>query len=265
MKFPAVFLGHGSPMNAIDNKNPFNNGFSQMAKNITAKYGKPQAILMISAHWYGRDFRVMTGENNPIIYDFYGFPEALYQTQYPAKGSIALAGQVMSLLADDGIIADDKRGLDHGAWAVLRHFYPNADIPVVQLSLNLSKPASWHWQIAKKLSVLSDAGILIMGSGNIVHNLHELNFAQMDHSVAYDWAALFHQQINQAILTNDTQTLLDYQNLGQHANLSVPTPSEHYLPLLYVMAQREKNDNVQIFNDEIIGGSLSMTSVTVRI
>lgn len=258
MKFPAVFLGHGSPMNAIEHDNRFNQNFTALGQAITARFGTPKAILMVSAHWHGKSLRVMTGENNPIIYDFYGFPDELYQVQYPAKGSTALAQQVMTLLADFGVVGDDSRGLDHGAWAVLKHMYPTANIPVVQLSLHLGKPMDWHWQLAQCLATLRDEGVLIMGSGNIVHNL-----AAMRADIAYPWAQQFASQINQAIHTQDIQTLTNIDELGESAKLSVPVPYEHYLPLLYVLGVRDEMDRLCIFNDEIVLGSLSMTSVVV--
>ena len=184
MTLPAIFLGHGSPMNAIDPASRYNRAFLQTAAAIA----KPQAILMISAHWIGRDLRIMSGVHNPILYDFHGFPAALYEAQYPAPGAPELAARVGELLAGYALHADPDRGLDHGAWAVLRHFYPEADVPVVQLGLNVLQPAAWHWALAEKLRPLRDEGVLIMGSGNIVHNLRELDFARADEPFAYDWA-----------------------------------------------------------------------------
>ena len=163
MTLPAIFLGHGSPMNAIDPASRYNRAFLQTAAAIA----KPQAILMISAHWIGRDLRIMSGVHNPILYDFHGFPAALYEAQYPAPGAPELAARVGELLAGYALHADPDRGLDHGAWAVLRHFYPEADVPVVQLGLNVLQPAAWHWALAEKLRPLRDEGVLIMGSGNI--------------------------------------------------------------------------------------------------
>ena len=244
MTLPAIFLGHGSPMNAIDPASRYNRAFLQTAAAIA----KPQAILMISAHWIGRDLRIMSGVHNPILYDFHGFPAALYEAQYPAPGAPELAARVGELLAGYALHADPERGLDHGAWAVLRHFYPEADVPVVQLGLNVLQPAAWHWALAEKLRPLRDEGVLIMGSGNIVHNLRELDFAR--------------NRINRAILADDRDTLIHYLALDD-ARRAVPAPFEHYLPLLYVLAQRDSGEPVRLFNDEIIGGSLSMTAVQV--
>ena len=255
---PAIFLGHGSPMNAIDDSSRFNRGFLATAAAIA----KPDAILMVSAHWFGRELRVMSGAHNPILYDFSGFPAALYQAQYPAPGAPALAARVCELLAADGIQPDASRGLDHGAWAVLRHFYPAADVPVVQLSLNLLQPAAWHWALAAKLRPLRDEGVLIMGSGNIVHNLRALDFARADEAFAYDWADAFRQRINRAMAAGDRDTLLNHLALDPD-RAAVPAPFEHFLPLLYVLAQRDPGEPLRIFNDEIVGGSLSMTSVQV--
>lgn len=258
-KLPAIFLGHGSPMNAIEPDNRFNQAFLQVAQSVE----KPQAVLMVSAHWYGRRLQVMSGEHNPLIYDFYGFPQALFEATYPAPGSAALAARVSALLVQERVEGDPARGLDHGAWAVLRHFYPQADVPVVQLSLDITKPASWHWAVAQKLRPLRDEGVLIMGSGNIIHNLRLMDRWHMDRSVAYDWAMDFRARINRAILANDRDILVNFMELGEGARLAVPVPAEHFLPLLYVLAQREDGEPVDIFNDEIVAGSLSMTSVKV--
>lgn len=165
-KMPVLFVGHGSPMNALDAENPFNQGF----RRIVQKFAKPKAILMISAHWYGNRLQVTSGERPEMIYDFYGFPAALSQVQYPTPGSPELAGLMRSLLQPANVETNPERGFDHGAWAVLKHLYPEADIPVVQLSLNLMQPAQWHFNLAKKLAPLREQGVLVVGSGNIVHN-----------------------------------------------------------------------------------------------
>ena len=215
MTLPAIFLGHGSPMNAIDPASRYNRAFLQTAAAIA----KPQAILMISAHWIGRDLRIMSGVHNPILYDFHGFPAALYEAQYPAPGAPELAARVGELLAGYPLHADPDRGLDHGSWAVLRHFYPEADVPVVQLGLNVLQPAAWHWALAEKLRPLRDEGVLIMGSGNIVHNLRELDFARVDEPFAYDWAEAFRDRINRAMLEDDRDTLINYLALDDARRL----------------------------------------------
>lgn len=259
MKMPALFLGHGSPMNVIEPNNPFNQGFATIAKT----FAKPKAILMISAHWYSSKLQIQSGENPPLIYDFYGFPDELYQVQYPAVGSKQLAERVGVLLQENQLVFNDNRGYDHGMWAVLKHLYPNADVPVVQLSLDRTKSAEWHWQTAQKLRPLRDEGILIVGSGDIVHNLGAVDWRHINTMGAgYDWAYQFRDLINQAIENQDKNTLIHIENLGQSAHLAVPTP-EHYLPLLYTMAVRDNTDNITLFNDVLLGGSLSMTSVKV--
>lgn len=261
MKTPALFVGHGSPINALDKNAPINQGFA----DIVQKFAKPSAILCISAHWYEPSLQIQSGENPPLIYDFYGFPDELYQVAYPAKGSPSLAKRVGELLfdSDKPLVFNDNRGYDHGAWAVLKHLYPDADIPVVQLSLDSTKSAEWHWVLAQKLRPLRDEGVLILGSGDIVHNLRLASFAHIDtQGAGYDWAFDFADAINQAIENQDKNTLVHFEKLGEPARLSVPTP-EHYLPLLYVLAQQEADDRAVRFNDWLVGGSISMTSVLV--
>lgn len=257
MKTPALFVGHGSPMNALEPHNPFNQGFTQ----IVQTFPKPRAILCISAHWYSSRLQVQSHPNPPMIYDFHGFPEALYQVDYPASGSPELAERVAELLADEGISPNPDRGYDHGAWAVLKHLYPEADIPVVQLSINRTQPAEWHWQLARKLRPLRDEGVLILGSGDIVHNLRAVDWAHINTlGAGYDWAYAFRDHINQALIENRSGDLTDIERFGQAATLSVPTP-DHYLPLLYAAAVRDDDDEITLFNDILLGGSLSMTSV----
>lgn len=259
MKIPALFVGHGNPMNVLDPDNLFNRGFA----SITAQFPKPKAILCISAHWYVSNLEIQNNENPELIYDFHGFPEALYQVSYPAKGDNNLSQRVAELLKDDGISFNPSRGYDHGAWAVLKHLYPEADVPVVQLSLNRTKSNAWHWDLAQKLRPLRDEGVLILGSGDIVHNLRAISWAHMNTvGAGFDWAFAFREAINQAMEQNDKEALIDFKRFGEPAEWSVPTP-DHYLPLLYVMAQRENNEPITLFNDELVGGSISMTSVLV--
>lgn len=258
-QMPALFVGHGSPMNVLDGNNPINQGFAEIVKT----FAKPKAILCISAHWYSSKLQIQTNPNPPMIYDFHGFPDELYQVEYPAKGSNELAGKVCELLADDGIIQNPTRGYDHGAWAVLKHLYPDAAIPVVQLLLHRSKTADEHWSLAQKLRPLRDEGVLILGSGDIVHNLGVVSWQHINTlGAGYDWAYEFRDAINQAIESQDKNTLTHFEDLGESAHLSVPT-LEHYLPLLYALAVRDDDDKVQIFNDILVGGSVSMTSVLV--
>lgn len=255
----ALFVGHGNPMNVISPNNIFNQGFRQ----ITQSFTRPNAILCVSAHWYTPALQVQTGENPPMIYDFHGFPDELYQVNYPAKGCLKLAHRVMDLLAEHAVQDHPSRGYDHGMWAVLKHLYPDADIPVIQLSLDSRQSTDWHWRLAEKLRPLRDEGVLILGSGDIVHNLRLMNWQHINTlDAGYDWAFAFRDAINQAIEKQDVQTLIEFEKLGNMAHWSVPTP-EHYLPLLYVMAVRDAAEQVTLFNDILVGGAISMTSVLV--
>ena len=258
-KMPVLFVGHGNPMNALDKNSPFNQNFRQ----TTQTFEKPKAILMISAHWYSSRLQVTSSERPEMIYDFYGFPEALSQVQYPAPGSPELAEQVRWLLQPENVELNPTRGFDHGAWAVLKFLYPDADIPVVQLSLNRLQSAEWHFNLAKKLAALREQGVLIISSGNIVHNLKAISWERIDQiGAGYDWAYVFRDHINHAMTTQNNDELEHYEQFGEGAALSVPTP-DHYLPLLYVMALLEPAEKVAFFNDHLIAGSLSMTSVLV--
>lgn len=199
-----------------------------------------------------------------MIYDFHGFPPELSEIVYPAKGDPEFAKQLQRLLAPEQAEINPTCGFDHGAWAVLKYLYPKADIPVVQLSLDRTKSPQWHYESAKKLRSLREQGVLILGSGNIVHNLRAISWEHIDQiGAGYDWAYRFRDEINQAMREHNDEALIHFERFGEVAELSVPTP-EHYLPLLYVMAQRDENDEITLFNDELIAGSLSMTSVLVR-
>ena len=258
-KLPALFVGHGSPMNVLDGGNPFNRGFARTARS----FAKPRAILMISAHWYNDGLQLTGGGHPEMIYDFYGFPPALSQVRYPAPGSPELAREVSRLLHDEGAALHPTRGFDHGMWTVLKHLYPAADIPVVQLGLDLRLPPEQHFKLAKKLAPLREQGVLVIGSGGIVHNLRAAGRRHTGKTgTGYDWAHRFRKHINDAVLRGDNQALIDYERFGEDAALSVPTP-EHYLPLLYIMALRKDGEAVEIFNDELVEGALSMTSVKV--
>ena len=220
-KIPALFVGHGNPMNALDEQNPFNQKFAKSHQT----FDKPKAILCISAHWYSDGLFIMGNPNPPMMYDFYGFPKTLNEVQYPAKGSPELVAQVQELLADTDLKVDLERGFDHGAWAVLKFLYPKADIPVVQLSLDATKPAQWHADLAKKLAPLRKQGVLILASGDIIHNLRLMNFRYInDLDAGYDWAFAFRDQINQTITDNDLEALVHFEQFGENAKLSVPTP-----------------------------------------
>lgn len=252
-RVPALFLGHGSPMNVLQPDLHFNQAIGAIGRELP----RPKAIVMVSAHWY--DGLQITGIHNPeIIYDFYGFPDELYRVEYPVAGSPELAQTLQQLLPQARI--HPTRGLDHGTWAVLKFLYPNADVPVVQLGLDLTQPPAWHYQCAGSLRALREQGVLIIGSGNIVHNLRTM--VRHEANVAYDWAADFRAYINQAMVDGNHQAIVDYLDFGDAARWSVPSP-EHFLPLLYVLAQQDEHSQVRLFNDEIVMGSLSMTSVMV--
>jgi 4,5-DOPA dioxygenase extradiol len=257
-QMPVLFLGHGSPMNAIE-ENEFVAGFRKVGKEIT----KPNAILCISAHWETKGTFVTAMENPRTIHDFGGFPQALYDVQYPAPGHPALAKETQELIQTTEIGLDDKWGLDHGSWSVIRQMYPNADVPVLQMSLDYSKPPQYHYELAKELSALRKKGVLIVGSGNMVHNLRRVAWNKMNEdNYAYDWAREANEKMKQCILDGNHTPLVNYSAQGKAFELAIPTP-EHYLPLLYTLALKGENESVSLFNDKAIGGSLTMTSVKI--
>ena len=255
-KMPILFLGHGSPMNAIE-ENEFVIGFREISKTLPL----PKAIICISAHWFTKGTKVTAMEMPRTIHDFYGFPEELYKVQYPAKGNPELADQTKILLEPTPVKLDEKWGLDHGAWSVIKHLYPKANIPVIQLSIDNTKNATYHFQLAKQLNSLREKGILIVGSGNIIHNLRLVDFANMNKdNYGYDWAVEAREKLNNYILDGNFNPLLNYETLGQAFRLSVPTP-EHYLPLIYILGLKQEKEKIQLFNDKLLAGSLSMTSL----
>ncbi len=251
---PALFVGHGSPMNAIED-GPFRRAWAGLGGSLP----KPEAVLCVSAHWETRGVVVTGSELPPTIHDFHGFPEELFAVRYPAPGSPPLARRVASLLADAGAGVDPTRGLDHGCWSVLVAMYPEADVPVVQLSLDSRQPGAFHYALAKELAPLREEGVLVLGSGNIVHNLWRADFG-MDGG--YDWADRFDASVRARIEAGDDAALADYRALGPDAALAVPTP-EHYLPLLYALGARREADPVRFFSAATTLGSISMTSVVV--
>ena len=257
-KMPVLFLGHGSPMNAIE-ENQFVQGFRNISKEIPI----PNAILCISAHWFTNGTFVTAMEMPKTIHDFGGFPPELFAVQYPAKGSPELAKATSELLLPEIVHEDHSWGLDHGAWSVIRHLYPKADIPVIQLSIDYTKPTQYHFDLAKKLQKLREKGVLIIGSGNIVHNLRMVDFRNINTiGYGYDWAIEAREKTNNWLLDGDFQQLIDYQKQGNALQLAIPTP-DHYLPLLYTLGLKEKSENLSLFNNELIAGSLSMTSVRI--
>lgn len=256
-KMPVLFLGHGSPMNAIE-ENEFVTGFRNVAKEIP----KPQAILCVSAHWETRGTYVTAMENPVTIHDFGGFPKELFEVQYPAPGSPELANQTKDIIKKTEVHLDDKWGLDHGAWSVIKHLYPNADVPVIQLSLDYYQTPQYHYELARELASLREKGVLIIGSGNMVHNLREVSWKHLDKVYAFDWALEASDKMKQFILNDDHKALINYTSHGKAYSLAIPSP-EHYLPLLYTMALKDKTDTVSLFNDKPVAGALTMTSVKI--
>jgi 4,5-DOPA dioxygenase extradiol len=252
---PLVFFGHGSPMNALGY-----NRYTQAWRDFGRRAPRPTAILAISAHWYVPGTAVTAMPKPPTIHDFGGFPRALSEFQYPAPGSPALAQRVRELLAPLPARADDKWGLDHGTWSVLAHVYPQADIPVVQLSIDSTRHPAFHYELGKQLAPLRDEGVLIGGFGNVVHNLGKLNWKE--DAPALDWAKRFSDAVRERIEKHDHQPLVGYESLGDDARPSIPTP-EHYLPLLYILGLQPENEPVTILVDGIQNASISMLSVVI--
>jgi len=253
VRMPVLFVGHGSPTNAIED-NEFSRSWTEMAKSLP----KPKAILCVSAHWETLGTQVTAVESPRTIHDFWGFATELYQLRYPAPGSPSLAALVQQTVPGVAIQLDQDWGLDHGTWSVLHRMYPDADVPVVQLSLDRSQGAHYHYQLGKELAPLRDKGILIVGSGNMVHNLGRIVWQD----TAFDWAAQFDAQLKELILSGDHVALVHYQTLGHAAHLSIPT-NEHYLPLLYVLALQAQGEQIRFFTDKVTLGSISMRSLLI--
>jgi 4,5-DOPA dioxygenase extradiol len=250
---PVVFVGHGSPMNAIED-----NEFSQAWQEAARELPRPEAILCISAHWETRGSMVTAMEQPRTIHDFYGFPKQLAEMQYPAPGSTELAQRIMKLVQTNAVMPDLTWGLDHGTWSVLCRMYPEADIPVVQLSLDRGLEAEGHYALGGQLRPLRGEGVLILGSGNMVHNLRMMVWED----TAFDWAAAFDAKLAKWMLEDDHAPIIHYENQGTEAMLAVNS-AEHYLPLLYVLGAKEKGEPVQFFAEKLWGGSLSMRCVRV--
>ena len=254
-RMPVLFVGHGSPMNAITDT-PFSRAWTE----VGVKLARPSAILCVSAHWQTRGVMVTAMERPRTIHDFYGFPEALHSKLYPAPGSPALARNTAELVRKAPVALDEAWGLDHGTWSVLARMFPRADIPVVQLSLDATGNPAWHYDLARQLKPLREHGVLIMGSGNIVHNLRRISRQYPD--TGFDWAIEFDARIKGLIDTGDHQAIIDYPRLGRAAQLSVPT-NEHYLPLLYALAVKDEQEPIVYFNDATTMGSISMRSLSI--
>lgn len=253
---PALFVGHGSPMNGIEDTE-FSRRWTAMAKEIPV----PKAVLVVSAHWFTRGTKITAMNFPKTIHDFGGFPKALFDVQYPAPGNAALAKETAGLIHSAPVELDHDWGLDHGTWTVVRHMYPQANIPVLQLSIDYSKNAQYHYELGKELYALRKKGVLIMGSGNMVHNLGMVAWDKLNEKeYAYDWATKINSRFKELIENGDHQSLINYSALGKEALLAIPTP-EHYLPLMYTLGLKDKKDAVSFFNDKAVGGSLTMTSV----
>jgi 4,5-DOPA dioxygenase extradiol len=257
-KLPVLFVGHGSPMNAIE-ENEFVIGWRNIGKTIP----KPDAILCISAHWETRGTFVTAMEAPKTIHDFGGFPRELFEVQYPAPGSQELAKDTKTLIKKTEVGLDDRWGLDHGCWSVLKHLYPKADIPVIQLSLDYFQSPQHHYDLSKELSSLRNKGVLIIGSGNMVHNLGMVSWEKLEEpGYGYDWAIEANEKMKKFILSNDHKSLINYKLQGRAFNMAIPTP-DHFLPLLYSLALKEENEKVEVFNDKAVAGSLTMTSIKI--
>lgn len=253
---PAIFFGHGNPMNAV-----LSNGYTKAWTACGTALTKPRAVLSVSAHWYVPGTFVTAMASPRTIHDFSGFPPELYRSEYPAPGDPKLAGRVAELLAPLSVGQDHRWGLDHGTWAVLCHVFPTADVPIVQLSIDRTRPPAFHYEIARRLAPLRNEGVLVIGSGNLVHNLHA--YAWSGHPVEpLDWGVRFEDRVRASLLAGDHQPLIDYESLGPDAVLSVPTP-EHYLPFLYIIALQRSGEAVTFPVAGFDGGSVSMLAARV--
>lgn len=257
-QMPVLFIGHGSPMNAIEE-----NEFVQGWRNIGKTLPHPKAILCVSAHWETRGTFVTAMTKSKTIHDFGGFPKALYEVEYPAPGSPELANETKQIIKKTTVSLDEKWGLDHGAWSVIRRMYPEADIPVIEMSIDYSKPPQYHFELAQELAALRQKGVLIIGSGNMVHNLRLVAWDKMNEpEFGFDWAIDANAKFKKLIESGDFKSLINYANLGCEVQMAIPTP-EHFLPLLYSLALKEKDETISFFNDQPVMGSLTMTSVKI--
>ena len=255
---PVLFMGHGSPMNGIED-NQFSRRWRKMAEEIPT----PSAVLVISAHWLSNGTKITAMDFPKPIHDFGGFPQALFDVQYPAPGDRQVAEDTASLITSTKVELDHDWGLDHGAWTVIRHMYPEADVPVLQLSIDYNKGPQYHFELAKELYGLRKKGVLIVGSGNMVHNLRMLAWDKINEpEYGYDWALELNEKFKKNILEENYQPLINYTLLGREGQLAIPTP-EHYLPLLYTLGVKGERDDITFFNDKAVAGSLTMTSVKI--
>jgi len=255
---PVLFIGHGSPMNGIED-NEFSQRWIQMAKEIPL----PNAVLVVSAHWFTRGTHITAMDFPETIHDFGGFPQALFEVQYPAPGNPELAKDTANLIHSTDVGLAHDWGLDHGAWTVVRRMYPDAKIPVLQLSIDYTKPPQYHYDLAKEIYELRKKGVLIIGSGNMVHNLRMVSWQNINNpGYGFDWALKMNDTFKELITSGTHDKLIKYENLGKEAMLAIPTP-EHYLPLLYTLALQDSKDKISFFNDKAVAGSLTMTSVKI--
>jgi len=257
-EMPVLFLGHGSPMNAIE-ENEFVTGWRNAGANIP----RPNAVLCISAHWETKGTFVTAMEKPQTIHDFGGFPQKLFDVQYPAPGSPKFAEETKNIIKKTTVGLDEKWGLDHGCWSVVKHLYPKADVPVLQMSLDYTKPPQYHYELAKELAALRKKGVLIVGSGNMVHNLGMIAWDKMNMpEYGFDWALEARTKMNKAILSGDHASLINYKSQGRAFDLAIPSP-DHFLPLLYILALKGEKEKATLFNDKPVMGSLTMTSVKI--
>ena len=255
-RMPVMFFGHGSPMNTLE-RNKYTETWRALGESIP----RPKAILCVSAHWYTEGTAVTAMEKPKTIHDFYGFPQALFDVQYPAPGDPRLAARVRELLELVEVRLDDSWGLDHGTWSVLMHAYPHAKIPVIQLSIDGTRAPEFHYEAGKRLAPLRDEGVLVAGSGNVVHNLHLMKRAG---GPAFDWAVRFNERVREALASRDHQALIEFERLDENARLAVPTP-EHYLPLLYIAALQREDEQMSFAVDGYEMGSLGMLTAVAGI
>jgi 4,5-DOPA dioxygenase extradiol len=256
-KMPLLFMGHGSPMNGIE-QNEFSESWAKMGREIEI----PKAVICISAHWLTKGTFVTAMNKPKTIHDFGGFPQALFDVDYPAPGNITLANETKKLITKTNVGLDHDWGLDHGTWSVVKNMYPKANIPVLQLSIDYYQPPIYHYELAKELAILRRKGVLIIGSGNMVHNLRMVQFGAQNPNFGFDWAIEINDIFKKNIVSGNHKPLIEYEKLGNSAKLAIPTP-DHYYPLLYILGMQEKNEQATIFNDKAVMGSLTMTSVKI--
>ena len=259
-KMPILFVGHGSPTNAIED-----NEFTERWKKMSTEIPVPKAVLIVSAHWLTKGTYVTAMEHPKTIHDFGGFSQELFDVEYPAPGSPEVAKETVSIIHSTTVGMDHDWGLDHGAWSVVKQMYPKANIPMLQLSIDYNKPAQYHYDLAKQLASLRSKGVLILSSGNMVHNLRMISvpggdFSKINTEYGFDWAHEMNTIFKDKISNGDHKALIEYEKLSKSASLAIPTP-DHYYPLIYTLALQDKNEVPTFFNDKAIGGSLTMTSV----